>query len=92
MTEKIEDQVEEALRTRERFLADAYDIISTPERVRFIRRLRVDEDYTWRAVAEACHAAWRGDWEPPANQLMGMALCQVAAEALRENFLEDPWN
>jgi hypothetical protein len=66
----------------------------TDERAVEIRRLRVDEGYSWRAVAAATHEAWGSDatWTPFSNQLAGMALCKIAAERLGENAGEAPWN
>ena len=58
----------------------------------FVRDLRVEKLYSWRAVAQACYDAWGGDWEPSFNQLVGMAFCEVAARRLGENYLEEPWN
>lgn len=61
----------------------------------FIRGLRVNEGYSWRAVAESCHEqSWEGweRWEPPSSQPMGMALCDRAAEFFSENYKEPPWN
>lgn len=62
---------------------------------KFVRRLRVNEGYTWRAVARACHEErWSNisRWGPPSNQLMGMALCERAAQILGEDFGSPPWN
>lgn len=58
----------------------------------FVRRLRVDESYSWRAVARACHEAWHGTWQPPSNQIMGMALCQEVASRQNEDYMQSPWN
>ena len=60
------------------------------EMARMIRHLRVEKDYSWRAVARACSVAWGEDWG--ANQLAGMALCEKAAKLLGEDFLQPPWN
>jgi death-on-curing protein len=66
----------------------------TRARAESIRRLRVDESYSWRAVAAECHEQWVDDasWEPPSNQLAGMELCEAAAEYFDEHFLTAPWN
>lgn len=70
--------------------------IMTTERANYVRHLRVDEGCSWRAVAQACHDEWHpqadDEWGPPSNQLMGMALCEIAAWLLNENFMEEPWN
>jgi len=31
-------------------------------------------------------------WDPPSNQVAGMALCKIAAEYLGEDYFTDPWN
>jgi hypothetical protein len=64
----------------------------TPERAAWVRRLRVDESYSWRAVAHACHEAWQGGWEPPSNQIMGISICESAARHFGEDAWEAPWN
>jgi len=67
----------------------------THDQAIFIRSLRVDQGYSWRAVAEACHEKnWEGweRWDPPSSQPMGMALCELAAEFFNENYREPPWN
>lgn len=58
----------------------------------FVKYLRVSEECTWRRVAEQCHDLWGGQWEPPSNQLMGMALCERAAFLLDEDPGAEPWN
>lgn len=64
----------------------------TLEQARFVRELRVEKQYTWRAVAQACHEAWGASWEPPSNQLWGKELCDLSAEALGQNPRIAPWN
>lgn len=71
------------------FLEEAMGIM-TRERAEFVRRLRVDEDYTWRAVARECSEAWGTNWG--SNQLAGMALCDIAAKVFGEDYMEEPWN
>lgn len=65
-------------------------------KARYVRRLRVDDSYSWRAVAMACYYAWEGagwrSWAPPDNQLIGMAICESAAAQLGEDAYETPWN
>lgn len=59
-----------------------------------VRHWRVDGHMTWRSVARAAYTeGWFGrNWEPVANQIMGMALCDRAAEMFRESYREAPWN
>jgi len=78
---------------------DAYNLFvnehMTKEQAEFIRKLRVDERYSWRAVARACYnQRWPGwlKWDPPSNQIMGMSLCKRAAEMFEENYMKPPWN
>jgi len=64
----------------------------TAEQAAYVRRLRCVEDYSWRAVADTCHLEWGGEWTPPDNQLMGMALCERAASFTGEDYMKEPWN
>ncbi len=59
-----------------------------------VRIWRVDHRMTWRRVARAAYLeGWfHRRWEPPSNQLMGMALVEKAAQLFGENFREEPWN
>jgi hypothetical protein len=59
-----------------------------------VRAWRCNSHMTWRSLARA---AWREKWferrwEPPENQLMGMALVEKAAQLFGENYTEPPWN
>jgi hypothetical protein len=68
------------------------------EQADFIRELRVDKGYTWRSVAQTCseNKLFEGgvyDWQPPSNQLAGMALCERAAKFFKdEQYMKEPWN
>jgi len=59
-----------------------------------IRHWRIEGHMTWRSVARATYLeGWFSrEWEPPPNQLMGMALVQKAAQLFGENYREAPWN
>ena len=62
-------------------------------RAAYVRYLRCDLRSSWRMVAATCHHAWLvSDWQPPSNQLMGMALCDAAAKFLNEDPRKEPWN
>lgn len=63
-----------------------------PWQARIVRVLRVEENCSWRAIAEVCHKLGWGKWSPPSNQIMGMALAERAAQLLGENYMEPPWN
>ena len=62
----------------------------TPAQAEYVRGLRCDENYSWRAVAQTCALEWNGDWG--SNQLAGMAICERAAEILGQHYMEKPWN
>lgn len=67
----------------------------TLAQAKFVRKLRVEDGCTWRAVAGICNdQKWEnlGDWYPDGNQLMGMALCEKAASFFGEKYMEEPWN
>lgn len=70
----------------------------TSDQARIVKHLRVDQQLSWRSVAAECYIepafiVWdRRGWAPANNQLMGMALCERAAEILGENAGEPPWN
>jgi len=75
------------------------ELMMTNDQAIQVRVWRVNEHFTWRAVARAAFGMavtdqwqkWRV-WAPPSNQLMGMALCHRAAEFFDENDREPPWN
>lgn len=62
----------------------------TPKQVAQIRTWRVDQEMTWRAVAQAATDAWGSD--RGSNQLAGEELCRAAAIALGEDPNSEPWN
>ncbi len=71
----------------------------TLTQAKMVRKLRADDRLSWRGVARRCHSLvlvgfWRGWelWDPPSNQMMGIALCERAAQLLGENYREAPWN
>lgn len=71
--------------------------IMTEYRAKQIRKWRVGEGMSWRGVAEEAYNVWavkgtEDEWGPPSNQLMGMALCECAAETFGEHYMQDPWN
>jgi len=57
-----------------------------------VRKLRVEHSFSWRAIAEACYKLGWGKWSPPSNQIMGMAICERAAEFFGEDYDKEPWN
>ncbi len=44
--------------------------------------MRVDEGYSFRAIAEACSKKWVKDWG--SNQFYGEDLCALAIEVLND--------
>ncbi|MBA7668346.1 hypothetical protein ES703_76456 [subsurface metagenome] len=59
-----------------------------------VRIWRIEGHMTWRSVARAAYLeGWfHCRWEPPSNQVMGMAICERAATFFEENYREPPWN
>ncbi len=58
-----------------------------------IRQWRVGGHMTWRSVAKAAFSENYYRYPgPTSNQIMGMALCEKAAQLFGENFREAPWN
>jgi len=94
----VEQLMELAQMAGERFKGFQAMVLALMEKehAEFVRKLRVDEGYSWRAVADTCYIEWGGDafeeWDPPSNQLMGMALCEHAAEFFDEHYMKEPWN
>lgn len=97
--EQLQALAQLALAAKTAFDEDVAEIM-TPARAADVRRFRVDEGCSWRAVAHACHDLWapelsedlREGWFPPSNQLMGMALCEAAARHFGEDAEQPPWN
>jgi hypothetical protein len=87
-TYSLKELMVAATSTKSRFDGQFTDM--TLEHAQFVRRLRIDDGYSWRAVASACADAWAGDWN--GNQLAGMAICERAAELCGEDYDADPWN
>ena len=89
----VEQLREMAKQAAERF--EEFKELCSPMKLwqaRIIRVLRVEENCSWRAVAEACYNVGWGKWSPPSNQIMGMALCQRAAQLLGQDYEKEPWN
>ncbi|MFI6360028.1 hypothetical protein ACIBJF_47500 [Streptomyces sp. NPDC050743] len=61
----------------------------TPEMAVQIRTWRVEEDFSWRAVAQAATDLWGSEFG--SNQLFGEDLCVAAAQVLGENPRKEPW-
>jgi hypothetical protein len=66
----------------------------TKKQAEKVREWRVNDDCTWRGIAQmAWNEGWFDRrWDPPSNQLMGMDLCEKAARFFGENYMEPPWN
>lgn len=62
----------------------------TKETANFVRQLRVERNFSWRAVARYYSLAWSAPWG--GNQIAGMVICEKAAKLLGEDFMEPPWN
>jgi hypothetical protein len=55
-----------------------------------IRQLRVEENYSWRAIAHYWSKKLSTGWG--SNQIAGMVICKKAAEWLLEDYMQPPWN
>lgn len=55
-----------------------------------VHDMRVEEDYSWRAVARAVAAITRVSWG--GNQIAGLVLCEKAAQRVGQDFMAPPWN
>ena len=60
------------------------------QRADLVRQLRIEEDYSWRAIARWCATISGGPWG--GNQLAGLVICEKAAEMLGQDFMSPPWN
>jgi len=58
-----------------------------------IRNWRI-KGSSWRRVAELAYKnkLCGKEWEPPSNQLAGVALCEKAASIFNEDSKQEPWN
>ncbi|HRD59872.1 MAG TPA: hypothetical protein PLZ93_06675 [Nocardioides sp.] len=74
-----------------RYEAEVRDALSTIERAREVRHLRVDQQASWRVVGEECRRSFDIDVAGD-DQSLGATLCHVAAEVLGEDPDAAPWN
>ena len=81
LAEQAKEQIE--------FFREAFQGIIRPQAL-WVRHLRCELRYTYRAIATASADIADGDWQ--GNQLAGMAMCERAAEKLGEDSNEEPWN
>jgi|TARA_Y100000588_G_C13736956_1_gene703917 hypothetical protein len=59
------------------------------EAAKWIKYLRVDEEYSFRGIAEECAIKWDKGWGT--NQILGEDLCAVAIEVLGDDPQKDGW-
>jgi hypothetical protein len=86
------DELGHAATKRMAVLTAEIDLTMTQPRAIFVRRLRCRERASWRKVARQYYLLYGGDWEPPSNQIAGMALCQAAASFFDQSPRQAPWN
>jgi hypothetical protein len=83
--------------TRNKAYVEVFDSLMTTEQAKQIRVWRVDEYCSWRSVARRAFGKCE-DWHwprvgtPIESKLVGMALCEVAAQKLGEDYWREPWN
>ncbi len=87
--EQLMELAKMAKETYDLFVQEITPRMTVP-RAQRVKELR--KELSWRAVADAIYREWGNDacWEPPTNQLAGMALTRLAAQALGEK--EEDWN
>lgn len=71
-------------------MAQVWGLTVTWDVAQTVRRWRVEEDHTWRGVAECADEAWGTDTH--GNQIFGEALCRESAWLLGEDPSREPWN
>lgn len=84
------DLMDQAAAATVQLFQDEVARVMNDQRAAFVRRLRVDQRYTWRKIARTCAEAWHTDWG--SNQLAGMAICEHAARRTFEDYRKPPWN
>ncbi len=91
----IEQIVELAAQADDRMreFDQGFELFMRAEVAKPIRIWRVNEHYSWRAIAREVYgtAIWCR-WSPPSNQIAGMSLCKIAAKLLGEDYTKEPWN
>ena len=90
------DELVELARKADERMSEFIDVVAPMSlgQAAQIHHWRIDGHMTWRSVARAAYLeGWfGGKWNPPSNQLMGMALCEKAAKLFGENYRKEPWN
>lgn len=92
--ERLEDLGQRAISTAAVFANVARFYCADMERTLLVRRWRVLDRLTWRAIARAAAETLSRDpaWHPRSNQLLGMVLCKEAAKRLGEDPNGERWN
>lgn len=75
-----------------RYESEVRQLLTSIEQAHEVRQLRVDEELTWRGVAEVLQARWMARVGQGDEQSLGATLCHVAAELLGEDPDGEPWN
>ena len=91
----FDDLVELGRKANEK-MSEFTDVVAcmTLDQATQVRHWRVDGHMTWRRLARATYLeGWFGrKWNLVSNQLLGMSLCERAAELFNEHYREPPWN
>lgn len=56
----------------------------TRRQANWIRRMYMEHNYSWRAIAEMCDAMWNGNWRD--TQMAGQDICKKAMKMLGQNW------
>jgi hypothetical protein len=75
-----------------RYETEVRQLLNSIEKAHEVRRLRVDEELTWRGVGEAFQRRWMAGVGEGDEQSLGATLCHIAAELLGEDPDGEPWN
>lgn len=90
---EITEDVLEELRNKvpDPELMNPYELLAKdPAGFLLAKYLRCELRYSWRKIARTFNNRYEGDWG--SNQLVGMGICDLAAESFHEKYLEKPWN
>lgn len=98
--ENLVSVIERAKSAAERYKKLASELLDDTtslglQRAAFVRRLRVKQKYTWRALAQRCYEEWGltpNDVDPSWHQGFGLMLCELAARMFGEHYHDDNWN
>jgi hypothetical protein len=83
--EQLRQMALDATNTLDKFKASIRSKM-TKQRAEVVYDRYVNQKFSWRLLAVATWSEWGADaeWNPPTNQLAGMALCEIASDVLKK--------